>query len=634
MPKTSRCGKFICLGNGGIKFLLGVNYFPRKSNIKMWSKWNTDDIRSELSVMKSLGIRAIRFFIVAEDFVDNYGNVNEGSIRRLREFMDLLKEYGIIGFPTLFVGHMSGRNWKVPFIVDEDPYDERSIAKFTQFIARIVSELKDHDALGGWILTNEISLFKRPENRDEALAFLTAAAATIRSIDPNHVVSSGDVFYGPMQEEPNVRGIVDYIGPHLYLYHDDSVIHGYLYGAYLDLASNGGSSPTIIEEFGFSTHQYSDEWQARFINETLYTAVAHESSGAFIWCFTDFINDKDPPYEWRPLELGFGIIDKFGEPKPAAKFIAEFSRVLSRLEELGFYDKFTRVPRVTVITPFYAYRDYEFVHYRDYSSVLTADILLTMAGAQPKIVYELDRDRINNGLIVMPAIPLALTSTWDYLLTTVESGSNLYVSVLRQSFHESPTHLWNELFGVKPASWAGSRGKAISGEVRINIRYDLGSLKAGNTLSITLNNPIYIYEVKPTDATVIAELNDGTPVIFMAKRGRGNVILSIIPFEYVITNTGKYMEILPFYQALVNVTGTQQFAQSTLPELEVQAFHGNNEHILFIINHSTNDLIGNITLSSRVNTIEKVGGLGDAKPNDNVINVNIERKSGLILRVK
>ncbi|ADN50980.1 glycoside hydrolase 5 family protein [Vulcanisaeta distributa] len=633
MPKTSKCGKFICL-NSDIKFLLGVNYFPRKSNIKMWSKWNMDDIRNELNVMRSLGIRAVRFFIIAEDFMDNYGNINEDTVRKLKEFLDLLREYGIIGFPTLFVGHMSGRNWRVPFLVNGDPYDEESITRFTQFVTNIVNELKNHEALGGWILTNEISLFKRPENRDRALAFLSAVTSAIKRIDPNHVVSSGDVFYGPMQEEPNVRGMVDYIGPHLYLYHDDPVLHGYLYGAHLDLASNGGSSPVLLEEFGFSTLQYPEEWQARFINEVLYTAIAHESSGAFIWCFADFINDKDPPYEWRPLELGFGIIDKFGKPKLAADVVSEFSKTMINLEELGLYNRFRRMPKTTVVIPFYAYKDYEFVSYKDYSSVLMSDILLTMVGAQVRVVYELDRERIGDGLVLMPSVPLALTSTWDYLLSSVKSGSNLYVSLLRQSFHESPTHLWDELFGVKPSSWAGSKGRVISGNVKISIKHDFGSLRAGDSLSITVGNPTYLYEVKPTDATVIATLNDDLPVVFMTRRGNGVVILSIIPFEHIITVTGKYMEVLPFYKALIDLMGSQQIAYSSLPELEVQTFYGDNEHLLFIINHSINDVVGSIKLNGKVSRVERIGGLGDVKLNDNVINVNIERKSGLALRIE
>ncbi|GAB6946763.1 cellulase family glycosylhydrolase [Vulcanisaeta sp. JCM 16161] len=600
----------------------------------MWSKWNVDDIRNELYIMRNLGIRAVRFFIIAEDFVDNYGNINEDSVRKLKEFMDLLREYDIIGFPTLFVGHMSGRNWKVPFLVNGDPYDEESIVKFTQFVTNIVSELKDHEALGGWILTNEISLFKRPENRERALAFLSAVVSVIKRIDPNHVVSSGDILYSPMQEEPNVRGMVDYIGPHLYLYQDDPVMHGYLYGAYLDLASNGGSSPVLLEEFGFSTLQYPEEWQAYFINEVLYTAIAHESSGAFIWCFTDFIGDKDPPYEWRPLELGFGIIDKFGKPKPAASIVSEFSKTIIKLEELGLYNRFRRMPKATVVIPFYAYRDYEFVNYKDYSSVLMSDILLTMVGTQVRVVYELDRERISNGLIIMPSIPLALTSTWDYLLSNVRSGNNLYVSLLRQSFHESPTHLWDELFGVKPSSWAGSKGRIINGNVKIRIKHNFGSLRTGDSISITISNPIHLYEVRPIDATIIATLNDDLPVVFMTRRDSGIIILSVIPFEYIIAVTERYTEVLPFYKALIELMGTQQMAYSSSPELEVQTFYGDNGHLLFIINHSINNVMDNIKLNGKISKIERIGGFGDAKLNDNIINVNIERKSGLVLRVE
>jgi hypothetical protein len=99
-------------------FLLGVNYWPRRHNIKMWKEWNPDDIREDLDTLRGLGVRALRFFILAEDFFDPHGRASEESMAKLRHFMDLLAERGLLGYPTLIVGHMSGRNWAIPYVFE------------------------------------------------------------------------------------------------------------------------------------------------------------------------------------------------------------------------------------------------------------------------------------------------------------------------------------------------------------------------------------------------------------------------------------------------------------------------------------------------------------------------------------
>jgi endo-1,4-beta-mannosidase len=259
---------------------------------------------------------------------------------------------------------MSGKNWSIPWTRFNDLYEPSSVERTMRFIENIIREVRDHPAVAGYILSNELSLVKRAESRDESLRLLRAFSETVRSIDKNHVISSGDTPDSYLQETPNIRELVDYAGPHLYIYDTDLTRHGYMYGALVELFSNTGDLPVILEEFGFSTHQYSEESQARFISEALYTALAHGASGAFVWCFSDFTSETDPPYEWRPLELGFGVVRGDGSLKPAALVIKRFAKELERLEEIGFNRAFKRKPEVSVVAPFYVFRDYEFVWYR------------------------------------------------------------------------------------------------------------------------------------------------------------------------------------------------------------------------------------------------------------------------------
>jgi endo-1,4-beta-mannosidase len=105
--------------------------------------------------MKGLGIRAVRFFIKDEDFADESADDYPCALERLRKFLDILYENNIAGFVSLIVGHMSGKNWRIPWTKFEDLYRSESIEKTMKFVERIVKEFKDHSAIAGWILRVE-----------------------------------------------------------------------------------------------------------------------------------------------------------------------------------------------------------------------------------------------------------------------------------------------------------------------------------------------------------------------------------------------------------------------------------------------------------------------------------------------
>jgi endo-1,4-beta-mannosidase len=80
-------------------------------------------------------------------------------------------------------------------------------------------------------LSNELSLVRRAEKREDAIALLRLYTKVVSSIARSALVSSGDLVDSYMQEPPNVSSLVDYIRLHLYLHDSDPVRHGYTYGA-------------------------------------------------------------------------------------------------------------------------------------------------------------------------------------------------------------------------------------------------------------------------------------------------------------------------------------------------------------------------------------------------------------------
>jgi len=631
-----------------LKFLLGVNYWPRRLNIKMWRDWNEDFIKEDAEKMKELGVRVARVFIKCEDFADDYGNVKPEALEKLRKFLDILYEQKIQAFITFLTGHMSGKNWRIPWTDFDKIYTPEVVARTVKFVEQVVSALKDHPAVAGWILSNELSLVKRASSREEALMLLRSFAEAVKRIDGKHVISSGDLPDSYMQETPNVKDFVDYIGPHLYLYDDDEVRHGYTYGAMMELFSCGGLSPVILEEFGFSTHQFSGQSHAEFINEVLYSALAHEASGAFVWCFSDFPDESDPPYEWRPLELGFGLIRKDGSPKPSAAIFKKFSEELEKLESSGINAKFRRVTQASVVIPFYMFKDYEFIWYRNalgfwsIARILTSTTtLFTAAGVPTSVIYELNKEKFKAyKLIAMPSTIAALSSTWRSTLNYVQSGGVLYTSFVRgfggfKAGHDSSTHLWSELFGIENTLRAGSYGKKFFGRVGIDFVKDFSSIKRGERIEVDFPEPVYTYTARPVDSEVIAEDSDGNPVIFLAKREKELVIASLIPLELSFTaerfNWGS--NIFKFYRALGEIASATSPYISTSPTVEIQTFTGEASDLLIAINHGAEASVKVIS-SLKIQKAELIGGNSTlTTTKENSLELNMPRKGSAILLI-
>jgi len=642
----------------GFRFLLGVNYWPRKNALRMWIDWDENSVREDFSIMREIGVRTVRMFIKDEDFADENGEINQHMLDRLRRFLDVAYENKIMVFVTFLVGHMSGKNWRIPWVRFEDLYKPHSIEKTMRFVKDIVERFKDHPAVAGWILSNELSLVKRAENRDEALKLLKAFSETIRSIDNNHLISSGDVPDSYMQETPNIRDIVDYVGPHLYIFDTDDVRQGFSYGAFIELFRNSGDLPVILEEFGFSTALLSEELQARAVEEVLYTALAHDVSGAFIWCFSDFSLENEPPYEWRPLELRYGLVRYDGSLKPSAEVVKRFSETISSLERLGFHIDFKRRPETSIITPFYVFRDYEFVWYRNgmgfwrvVQPLIISSILLSSAGVDNTMIYELDLEKVLNKrkLLVMPSLIVALSTTWRKLLRYVEEGGNLYIS-LSKGFgdyiagYEAATHLWSELMGVENKSRTGTLN-IYRGRITISFIREFNEIDRDSKIIIDTPTSIYTYYAEPVDADVLAVDASERPVLFRTRRGRGNVYTMLIPIEMILALSDHMNLEDPYRKSIINLfrsialeSGVEIRYRTSSSQIEVKPFYGKDSDILIIINHGDPEKIS-IESSLPIKNVELISRSSFERSEfikyyDNKITLSIDKKETLVLNIK
>ncbi|BAB59829.1 TVG0696003 [Thermoplasma volcanium GSS1] len=608
-------------------FRLGVNFWPRLANIKMWKEWNEQEILDDLKEAKNIGCDFLRVFILDEDFVNAYGEINVKSMAYMTRFLDMCSSLHLKVFITFIVGHMSGRNWVIPWAPDNNIYESKAIMNFSKFVEHFVNEYKTHPAIEGWLMSNEITLVKRPSSPEQAMVLESVFYGIVKNLDPDHTVSSGDVL-SFLQQPPNIRNHSDYAGLHLYFYDNDLLRQRYSYGSLLNIFSNDGSVPVFLEEFGFSTNQGTEKSQGEFIYSTLWTALANESMGGLVWCFSDFIGEEDPPYDWRPLEINFGLIRADGTRKYSAEKFLQFSIELKELENMMFFQSFQRIyHEISVIVPFYAYADYTSVSeaYSDYlfnripNPILTSLLLCKMASLQPTVFYENDLEDHINGkkLLIIPSVPTMRATTWNRLLkASVDSDIHIMASTFRgsegsvplTSFHDSFTHIWEKLFGVKTITELGSKGIPYSGNIEIIFTKEFGPFKKGQHINMqAFSNTYYCYSIEATKAQIIAVDKDNRPVFTYNEETRA--YLFSIPFELVLTvdDTGKYSKpFMDIYREIARRSGIKSLSTSTHPAIEVADFSNGTKNICITINHST-DTVQSTIKCYGINPMMKMG---------------------------
>jgi len=593
----------------GRNFLLGVNYWPRLTNIRMWRLWDEEAIKGDLDKMRELGLNSLRFFLLAEDFGDEEGDVKREALDKLEAFLAMAEERGLTVFPTLIVGHMSGKNWPIPWDPGCEVYEDAVRDRYVKFVKEVVRRVKKSRAIGGWILSNEITLVREPKSVEAFKRWLKALYEAVKSEDPNRPVSLGDstsYLSSKLCLKPeNVAESVDHFSPHLYLYDLDPVRHTIAYASVIEYCLSLGK-PVVLEEFGYPTSLYSEESHARFIKVVLTLAFMLGAKGAFVWCYSDFPREGDEPYLWEPHELTFGLLRANGDEKPAAKAVKEFSEAV---EEVGEVERIER--EAAIMVPEHLYKDFPFHNLPrlDEGKALVESFVLAKGSSIPVTFVREEEDYGRFKLIIVPSISRLKTVTWRRLMKWVERGGVLYYSNARylNSPHMSATHMWDELFGVAPGLRAGSPGLPLEpGELRIV--EDLGPLRRGDIFTFKVATSLAArglgvaeYELK--DAKLVAVYNSA-PSFTRVRRGDGMTVFSAYPLELMLAWDPMPDRVMGgyhlLYQVLADLAGLRPQFTCHDPRVEVEYARVDEGYVVAVINHSYEPVEVTITARSAV----------------------------------
>jgi endo-1,4-beta-mannosidase len=374
----------------GDPFLLGVNYWPRAKAMWWWADFDPGEVRDELAMIRDIGLRLVRIFLLWESFQPRRDEVDQRALVNLRTVADLAAEAGLLLEPTFFTGHMSGPNWAPDWLLDpsrtlqsgdrqvvslgrwssatrniHDPYATPFVLDAERLQLRTVcAALRDHPAIWAWSLGNEPDLFARPPTAADGRAWMADMVSTIREVDPDRPVLIG-LHAASIHADVGLR--IDHAAAET----DISVMHGYsIYDSLarepLDadvvpftaaLAAALAGRPVLFEEFGVNTRlpDLPSHWEelptwdggtrrAYFASEddaaAYYASVLdglHRAGclGAFAWCFGDYAADlwDRPPCDLQKHERFFGLYRADGTLKPMGHAVHDFAASAPTIQE-------------------------------------------------------------------------------------------------------------------------------------------------------------------------------------------------------------------------------------------------------------------------------------------------------------
>ena len=100
------------------RFLLGINYWPRRSAMYAWERFDLGEIREDAARIAELGLDVVRFFLLWEAFQPSRERIDTAALGRFERVMTAFADCGLRAMPTLFCGHMSGVNWLPRWVLD------------------------------------------------------------------------------------------------------------------------------------------------------------------------------------------------------------------------------------------------------------------------------------------------------------------------------------------------------------------------------------------------------------------------------------------------------------------------------------------------------------------------------------
>jgi len=371
-----------------MRFSLGINYWPRRSAMHMWQRFDPGEIAEDMARLATLGFDSVRFFLRWADFQPEPHRMDRTMLARLERVMELIAAAGLRAMPTLFCGHMSGVNWLPSWTLDparpagrfrtitedgESPYGcgdlySGPLLQAQRLLAREAgAALRGHPAVLAWDLGNEFSNVAEPASIEEGREWSKRLTDDLQSVSGHPV--TGGIHGEDLTRNRNIRpsSIAE---PWIF-----ATMHGY--SVYSDfsrsrtdpdvvpflaaLTASLSGKPVLFSEFGnptcppgkfsafdryaepgeppnptispddtaFATYPCrTEDENAVYCRAVLERLHADGRLGAYWWCWADYPDEAcdEPAIGLAPGERTYGIVRADGSEKPVAAALSAFAR--------------------------------------------------------------------------------------------------------------------------------------------------------------------------------------------------------------------------------------------------------------------------------------------------------------------
>ncbi len=367
-------------------FLLGINYWPRRSAMYMWERFDAGEIREDFARIRSLGLSIVRFFIMWDDFQPQADRMDPAMLERFDAVMNAAADAKLRAMPTFFTGHMSGVNYLPEWSLDHsrphgrfrtfgrgmrelpwgvgDFYSGPLLDTARLHVRAIGERCRGHEALYMWDLGNEFSNLRSANSPQEA------ANWSKRLTDDLFEVSGASTSAGNHSEDLSQdRGIrpSSFCAPF-----PCSVMHGYsVYSHFARSRTDAEVVPflcqvmqsmsgkaVLFNEFGNPTCPagtvspydrvplpgdpqpdakdlppnaapyacLTEDEMAAYCYGVLDRLQKRGALGAFWWNWADYAKElaQTPPFDRAQHEMAFGTIRSDGSFKPVAETLKRF----------------------------------------------------------------------------------------------------------------------------------------------------------------------------------------------------------------------------------------------------------------------------------------------------------------------
>ncbi|RKY39276.1 MAG: hypothetical protein DRP75_02635 [Candidatus Omnitrophota bacterium] len=351
------------------RFLLGVNYWPRRKAMYWWKNFQQEEVEEDFDRICALGLKLVRLFLLWEDFQPFREKVDGQAIDNLIKVLRIAERLGLSILLTLFVGHMSGANW-VPFWLIEEKeersrfpvivqgkegrfkvrnlYADKEILDASAYLIQKVGEaVKEEKSLFAYDIANEIDNLLLPTSRQEAKEWVRFIIQRIREVDSAHPITLG-LHLKNIEEErgfwpEDLAEFCDFLSMHsysIYAQWANSPLDGKVAGFTNALIMRMSGKEVWHTEFGICTtsgssfagegYYLATEEQARgYLEQSLEGLYRSGAKAAFFWCYSDYHPSLFhlPPFNKAVYERSFGIFRADASLKPYKQIIKAYTNL-------------------------------------------------------------------------------------------------------------------------------------------------------------------------------------------------------------------------------------------------------------------------------------------------------------------